>query len=999
MPNIATWLAQLNQLNANPGDIQALALQQLQDTLNGTTDVTNPTNPFIFLMEAAAVESAAAMQSYEAYTRLQYGAMAQTPDQLYVQMSDVDYLNRFAIPSTATFYLLLQYDELIAAMVPTGVNNISKIRIPRYTAVTVNGITFTAQYPIDIIQMSQGGLQITYDNSELSPVQQLETNIVPWQMVTLNDLSGQTGPTTYVSIQITLQQFAIQTQTGKVGVATGFVQTYPYSDQFYYARAFTIDSQGNRTEILTTHTDQVFDPASPTLLLKDLGGSLEVELPIIYITNASINGDIEIDIYTTQGALTLDLSQYPPNSFSIAWNGETSTDSQYVAPLSTISTMSIYASGTGAITSGGSDGMTFAELRSQVLQNNYGPISLPITPSQISNQVAQLGYSSVIDVDMVTDRIITATRSLPAPANGVTSAGAAITIQTLVSSTNQLVEASTVVNNGSRITILPSTLYQLINGQLSLCPDALLQQLKSLPMDSLANALNAATYLYSPFHYVLDSNNNMFELRPYYLNNPAVNSAQFVAANESAGITVGTADKEIVPTSTGYRLRIQCQSSQSWKNIPDSQVFCQIAYIPEGETNYAYMNGTLIGSQPLAGSTTGTNERIFEFDITTNYDADSNDNLYLTSFQMYNDTPRPHGVPLTSNYMVFWIAEGILNSSISTTEIDLLMGVDLLPAQSLGIAQEEYSIELGVPLDTGLWHRSRSIAGSGLNQVYSANVYQTYNQVVYVTDSSGNYVLGTDGNGNVTFEILHNIGDPVLDSNGNQVILHRAGDPVLDNAGNPIPISVGTLQRECDLFLVEGVYYFVTGQDASAYAATIAPTIANWVQTDLATLNQSLLEMTSIYFYPQITIGDVEVLVGGGVIQTIPSTQQFSITVELDSPTYADLALRQPLEQQITSTLASQLQQKTVSLYQIQNTLGALLGSGVVGVTIAGLGGPLNVHTVTMLDDATRLSIAHQAVVDADGRLGVADAISIIFLQHDISASLSTVQTQATPTS
>lgn len=992
MPDIAYWLSQLNTLNANPGDIQALAMAQLQDTLNGTTDVADPTNPFIFLMEASAVNTAGAMQAYENNTRLQYGSMAQTPKQLYVQMSDVDYLNRFAIPSNATIQLAFEYNELVAAMVPTGVNNISQITIPQYTAVTVNGVTFTLQYAINIIQMSGGGLQINYDNSQLSPVQTLESRIVQWAMVKTNDGAGQLGPTEFVQLTLPISQFAIQSQTGKINSATGFVQTYTYDDSFYYCRAFSINNSGNLTEILTTHTDQVFDPDIPTLLLQDLGGKLQVQVPLIYVTNGMISGEIQIDIYTTKGPLTMDLSQYSGNSaWSIAWNGATSANSRYVAPITTITTMMVYASGAAAQTHGGQAAMTFTELRQQVLTNNFGPVNTPITPSQVSDALSALGYTSVIDIDNVTDRIVTATKALPAPTNGVTVAGAAMTIQTLVASTNDLARGATVANNGERITLLPTTLYQLINGQISVCSDAELLALKSLANDSLVNALNAATYLYSPFHYVLDSTNNLFELRPYYLGNPVINNVQFIEANESVGITVGTADKEIVPTSTGYRLRIQCQSSQSWKNLTDDQVFCQVAFIPEGETTYAYMNGTMIGKQPLANAQPGSAaERIFEFDITTNWDCDSNDSVSLTSFQMFNDTARIHAAAMAGNFMVFWIAQGVEDSETTTTNIDAIMGVDLLPTGCLGLAQEEYSIELGVALDNGLWHRSRTVAGSGLYQVYTANVYEYYMEVVYATDAQGNYIMSNNG-GNVQFEILHNIGDPVLDTDGHQVVLHAAGSPVLDTAGNPIPVSPGTLTRQCDLFLIEAVYYFATDAESSAYASTIAPTIVGWITSDLATLSKSLIEETELYFYPQISVGNINVLISGNKTASIEAEQQLSIIVKVDEATYNDPDLQSPMEVQIIDTLWSAFQSKTVSLYQIQKTLGAQLGSGVIGLTMTGLGGSRNLDTLTVLDGSASLSIWHQAVVEADGTLGVADGVAISFLEHNPNTTLASI--------
>lgn len=982
MPDTKTWMAKLDQLAANPGDIQSLGLQQTVEVRDSSIDIAEPTNPFIQLMEASSVNTAAAIASYEALTRRQYGALSQTYDDLYVHMSDVDYLNRFAVPSGATFFLLLETEELLASMVDTGVNDIKQLIIPRFTAITVNETTFTLQYAIKLRQMAHGGLQIIYDGSQPSPIEALASNIVQWDAVTL---SGPSGPIEFVRLWLPMRQFAIKSQTAKISYAGSLIQTYTYPDQFYYARAYSIATNGAVTEILTTHTAQTFDPTKPTLVLKDLGGALQVSLPQIYLTNRTVGGEIRVDIYTTKGELALGLGAYAPNSFGIDWNGATPAETPYVAPLTTFKTMTLYSQET---TAGGANAMPFSALREQVLMNNFGPVVLPITPSQLSQSLTTLGYQPVIDVDNVTDRVVLATRMLPAPANGLTTAGAGMSIETLVTTFNALAQAATVMDNGERLTILPTTLFSLANGQLTMVPDTAVANLKALATDALVRTINAGNYMYTPLHYVLDSTDNLFALRPYYLDAPQVNSVQFVMMNESVGITVGresvyTQDKELIRTETGYRLRVQCQSSDGWKALDDGDVFCQLAFIPANEKTYAYLNGTLIG--------TVNNERVFEFDLGTNYDVDEKDNLTLTTFQMYDDNERQHGVPLTDDFDLFWVARGVSDTQTPTTQIDLDLGKQLLPEGVIGISRERINLTLGTSMD-GLWHRSRSVAGSADYQKYAADVMQVYDANVYQRDPvTGNIDITLNEDNSLNFTLLHAKDDPVLDGEGQPVVLHRAGDTVLDSNGQPIVVSTGSLERQVDLLMVEGVYFFVTETDAAAYAKAIAATLVTWLTQDLASMAVKLLEKTSLYLYPKSTVGDLVVLVKEGQSVIVPAAQTFNVRFDLNRTAWRDETNRAPLTAAAITALSNGLKNKTVAMKDISAALALSVGSDVVGFEVDGLGGDLNLATMTVIDDSKRLAIRKLAVIEADGTIGVTDGVGVTFTLHDTTTSLSSV--------
>lgn len=977
MPDMTTWLNQIPLLVGNPSNAQTIALQQLEEVLNGTADVTDPTNPAILVMEAAAVNAASAITSYETYTRRLYEKLAMTPEDLYIHMSDVDYLNRFAIPSNATFYLLLSYDELLAAMVPTGANGIRKLTIPRFTEFSVNGVAFTMQYPIDIRQVASGGLQVVYNQDTPSPIQALTSNIVPWQIVTLYETIGASkGPMRFVQLELPLRQFKIASTLIKFNYSSGVYNTYSYTDAFYYARAYAINVDGSSTEILTTHTDQTFDPTTPTLLLKDLGGTLLVELPQVYLSNRLMGTEIQLDIYSTQGQLAMPLAAYDTSSYGVKWNGATPAESVYTAPLTTLRTVSMYSTDT---THDGANAMSFTDLRNRVMTNNFGDISLPITPSQLSATLSDIGYEPVIEVDNVTDRIVLGTRELPPPADGSTLAGASMAIETLSATMDALATYQNCVANGDRLTILPTMLYRLLNSILTPVADPVIASMAAMTPDALVRSVNNDYFLYSPFHYVLDAGNNNFAVRAYHLDNPSISAIQFVDENDSIGIEVGTGDKQIVRTATGYQLTIQARSSDAWKALPDGHCFCQLAFIPEGEKTRAYMTGSL--------STTLDGERVYVFNLTTNYDLDADDNLGLTSFQMFLDEARPHFCALPASFDIFWITDGVDLTNVSSSAMDQAAGMQFMPTGSIVITQETLNVTLGDALDN-LWSRGRTVAGSATYQTYPADVPAVYAADVYARDPVTGQVQFTVNGTTLTMTKLHSAGDPILDANNQPTFAHRKGDQVLDGNGNPIVVSPRTLVRQVDILTIEGAYYFASKAEVMAYRQSLPVTIAGWVVEDMAPLSAKLLEETKLYFYPKGTLGDVSVQIQDGKIVQIPSSGLYAVNYYLDDAAWLDSNLRAPLTSTAVQTIATVLQNKTVSIQAMNVTLSVAAGSDVVGFEINGLGGTGNYSTLTVVDDAKRLSIRKQVVVEADGTVGIEDGVQVSFFPHSTNVSL-----------
>ena len=946
----------------NPSAIQRLILQHLED--NGISTV-DPTNPFVFLLEASTMNSSIAMQQAETLTRRQYPSLAQTDEELYLHMSDVDYLDRFAQPSRTSFTVLMDYEEFLNKAVSTGVGNVRKLTIPKHSEFNVADYRFTLQYPIDLRLMSHGGLQIVYDVSEVSPLYTLESNVVPWSIVNINGVR-------FIRLDISVTQIQIQPHFDQLNNSTGFNKTFTFTDQFYFARIYVSNNEGNWSEIKSTHTDQVYDPEELTAALQVNGSDLRITIPQIYFTNGLADNDIRIDIYTTRGETNLLLSNYDPASFTVFWRDlDTVETSRFTAPLTNYTGFGVFSDSS---VTGGRDSLSFEELRDRVLNNSLGKNNLPITGNQLEATLNNLNYDIKKEIDNITKRTYLATRELPTPDDNGTSAGCGIFL--LESTIDNLVNNDTVNLHLERATMLPNTLYELNDGILSVVNDNRVSAIEALSGDARAAEINGHTYLFSPFHYVLDFTNNAFELRPYYLDEPEISSKTFIEENDTAELAISVDSYSISKIEEGYRILIATRSGDGFKELDNGQITAQLSFVPTNETERAYLNGTFIGYVE--------EERVYEFILGTTFDIDETHSLFLNTFKFFDDSIRQLGTPLTQAFDITFIVTDYVSVNLRNSNIDLIVGGDFIEGNDpIGISREQLTIYFGEAL-VNLWSNSRTVVGTADYQVYETDVQQFYEETIYARDPvTGNIILEfDDATGEVEFTVLHNIGDPVLDPEGEIVYKHRAGDIIFDLDGNPVVINERKILRQIELFLLDGVYRYATEASSVDYRNSLYKTVVDWVITDIAGINDDLLEQTRLYFYPKTTFGNIDVIIDEGTQRNIPSEQSFDVKLYMTRTNFDSLELRTPLTEQAISTIAEGLKKTTVSLTEIASTLAARLGGDILSVEITGLGGDEEVATATVVDSSNNLTIRKKLVTLSNGELMVVDDVDVEFIRH-----------------
>ena len=953
----------------NPSLLQKRLYNSLESILGGTVDVVNASNPFSYLLEVNTATAAAQAAHHQSLIQLMYPKHAISEETLFRFMSDKDYDGRFATPSRAPFKIFIHKDEILQRAVQVPGSSVRKVIIPRNTNLGVGGVNFGFQYPLEIRLMAHGGLQLVWDVEKVSPLETLTSNVVDWS--TVQSVDGE-----FVVINFELQQFTLDHRTEVLNSSLGFVKTYALEDDFYYCRVYQSTDGTNWKEINTTHTDQTYDPTVPTACLKVSDGNLRVEVPQVYFSTGLMNGNLRVDIYTTKGALNMALDGLTANSFVMTWNDYDSDDSDvYSAPLALFTQWVCYSEGAAT---GGSAAIDFETQRARVLSNGL-TTNTEVSPAQLEVSLQKLGYGVVKNVDQIGDLIFLATRALPNPEKNQIVSGANCSVETFAGKMSELVKSSTVVDNGARITLLPKTLYKYVDGKVEMCLDSEANELRTLAQtnpETLANLLNQAEYIYSPFHYVFDTTQRFFECRGYYLGTPGISERQFVSENETAEIEVATGSYSFERTEAGWNLYVKTRSGASYQELKDSEVFCQLGVLPVGESSYAYLNGELYGYEDK--------ERVWLFKINTNFDFDYQHNLTLTNFRMFGNDPDKISLGLSTQFVVLHAVSTGYPATVKATSIDSFLGKALLPAGTYGVVQEYLTLKFGTPLNN-LWSNARTVVTEEDYLRYTSDVVDTWTETEYERDPGTGAIkwrLSDDGTQLIS-TVVHEKGDIKYMADGvTPVLLHQVDEIKFDEFDQPIVISKRALERQVDLFFLEAAVLFATNSADVDYRESLADSLVLYLDRDIGSFSKKLLAPAELYFWPERTLGQTKAIIEDGKVSDIPSSLSFDVTVYLTALQYSNTALRESIAMTIKKVIANALKKDSFAISEVVETIRQSLGNDAVPIDIAGLGDRGDLTTFTLYDQSSRCGIRHKLVVDADETLRLEDDIAINWVRH-----------------
>lgn len=961
----------ISAATTNPMAVQRAGIEYLERVSNGEVEIVDPSNAFVYLMEFASTLFTNQRRKDELINMRQYPELANSRKDLYHHMSDIDYLDVFSKPAEASLMLIMDLEEIKSKAIDTGINGIRKLVIPRYTKIKAGDINFLLQYPIEIRVLSYGGIQVVYDNRLISPLQSLESNQINWVINNYNS-----DRTEFINLDIPLQQLDMKTYTAPMSAAKTFSKTYSYSDLYHYCRVYMKNGDGTWTEMKTTHSDLVYNPSTPTAVLSVLeDNKLNVSIPQVYFSTGLANRTIRVDIFTTKGPLELAINEYAVEMFSVEFNTIDNDDhGVYTEPTPKLNT--VVALGSSKV-SGGSSSLGFAKLKERVIFNSLTNVELPITNVQLKSQldrITDMGFSIETDIDNVTNRLIAVSREMPIPEIREISTGMGSNVVTLSRSVNHILANADVVDNGPRITVLPSTLYRDEGGYLSIIPSEERDSILSMPPDLLTTTVNNNQYFYTPFHYVYDLTDNVFRVRPYYFGDPTITRKYFVGDNGVLGVGITTNTHSVVRDGDEWVIQVMTGSTDNLKELDDEAVMAQLAFIPQGEIGRVYLNGSLLGRDPVS------KEWIFEFRFGTTWDIDKNHRLHVVGFESEGVAPHSYPTSLDTVFDIFYVVRESDLDYVETSDIDALVGDFLINESVIGMYHEQLTIGLGSSLE-GLWSRARSTIGEEHYLRHTVDVPKLWETNVPEYDPvTGAVVLEYDEENRPSIVYAHMAGDPVMD-NGEPVYVARAGDLVYVN-GAPVVSEPRNILRQVEMVLFDGAYYFVTNATDATYKVEVPEQVVTWVNQTLKPVREKLLENTTLWFHPKSNVGMVPVVSDEGLQVTIQAAQRLLVEIYVPTSVYRDDALKSEIRRTVREVVSNQLKTVRVQRSTIINALRENIGDEVVEVAVRNLGGSADYDVVTMVDESARLCIGKKLTQLPDGTYGVEDAIDIMFTQH-----------------
>ena len=777
------------QLYTNPLRMQRTALSKLQESVLNGKEVSDGNNVFTFLLEFAATMTAgAAGEAVNTFSGL-YPSKAMTSSDLYKHMSDFDYINLFSTPASTKITLMFDRNYLINhAVQDTSNRSYHKVVIPSQSTFTIGTMTFGIYYPIQIlikknilpdgqVDYNSTTFTVLWDTSIYTPLYSLKTNILEHRFTTSNGLA-------LLCIDVPINQFKINTFNESISPSAGFIKRYSYTDTFYAIRVFE-NSTGAWTEMHQTLSDTIYDTTIATAKIKVLSdiNMVEVSIPQVYINKSMIGNKILIKLYTSQGEINVDISNYSLDQFSASFAAvDELSDPTYSNILQYINMVRIIPT-VNAIT-GGKNGMTFKELRNRVVHNSTYDVI--ITPRDLAAYFEDHDYAVSKYIDNITNRIYFVHKALVDGKKNIVGAGDYNTIFTekMVHAIKDLTTNETYIEDYSNIKpiddksvmILPTAMYKFDPSQNSMImlTDTDMDRLNKLDRASKIAEMNTDIYSYCPFHIRLITSPTPYAVS-YDLTKPTVSNMTFLGENPNIATQVSVYSYDIAHLDNGkggYKFYINLYRTDDIKDIDIVTIvngtvvknIVTVLKVANQTGSSYYVVGKYVGNGVNNGMP------IIEFDIKTGYKLTDGDNLDVTNFKAEYDTSDMF-VNLNTTYHIMTFIRSNLLSSISA-----MKGIDIKTFPSelhdyVWLSTQSVDISLGKRIDM-LYNSVSTTLGSTPIELEPTTTFATYATDIYARWTEDEVADGEEykiGMLKYPLESIHKEGDLILSSTDDRI--------------------------------------------------------------------------------------------------------------------------------------------------------------------------------------------------------------------------------------
>lgn len=948
----ATQILQENisRFYSNPSASMTTTLNVLEMAL-GDIDIVDPTNPFVALLECACTGISAHILKSESLIRQAYPKLAVTREELYHHIADKQYVGIFALPAKASIIMMLPLSDIIKNAIYLNNSINGTLVIPANTKITVLGdITLELGYPIVINVLPNNIITVRYDNSVDNPLLPINTNTIESRNINYSGAE-------YLQLTIPCVQTNTTSTVFAINNLSSFTQSIPFSDNYVHLRAYISVNGADWVEIKTTHSPKVYDIKDPTVKLMLNDNYVQVTLPDIYQSLAISGNSLRVDVITTKGNITNDFKQIETGSWGYTFlDYNTINVNPATAPLEKFNDIIIYSLDS---LWGGQLALTFDELRKVVIYNNNG-VSVPIRPSDIEMHLRRRGYTARKIIGTVTNRVYTGAKRLPTLTIDNVELVPLCTNQSVNFKASDLVASSFKTHDTNRVTIIPTTLYKVENDNVVVVSDSELYRINNLSKVQLCDELNNNTYLYSQFYYILDYTETVLRSRVYNLFAPSILARTLEGINERNDYGVVTTGISIVNDGNKYIVRVFTTIPLGLTNL-----FAQLRCIDSTNNTYGFKNSY----KDISG-----NAAIFTFELNTDFDISANGILFLKMISS-SGTEVDVGVQLNTLFDLYYFSEGD-NTGLETTFDNEYTGYAF--NGTISVVHETVTLKFGTDL-TLLYCPAKEILPTPKYMTYDADVPLLYTEKLFVSGPYGRDYEIVDGRVVWTTQ-PYEIGDPVLDDNGDPILLHSAGDIILDISGKAVPLDNNSTVsvKQCGLTLLDAKFKYSTLPTIKDFTDKIPNTIEGYIQKEITPLSETLNELTHLYFMPSGDVKNILVDLGDGSLEYVSPLVNINVTLLVTKNINDDENIKDIIRQAARNIIYNMLSGKFLSTSLLTSSLIEIDKIGITSCIVHTFL-PNDLHHLTIMDDGVNMSPETEVFVTEDKMVSIRDKIKIVF--------------------
>lgn len=797
----------------SPSKIALAMTNALEATLDDGSTIPNAMNGLtISWASAAGVFSSIVNMLDNDYSTL-YPKRALLPEHLYPHLSQYDYIQLQSTPASLTMAFAIRKDELIAGAEPYD-DVYNAIIIPRTMALSIGPIQVSMFYDIIIrVNKVTNVISVLYDTTEDSPFMTLDSNMMAYPPVEMRQ-----NFLDFIQFGFNVYQFTRTPYLKTLSSQEGFCYNFPYSDNFYAVRVFSVGVDGTLTELTQCYDSRYYDTTTPTAVisLDNVNNKVRVVIPQIYLENNQVSSQIKVEVYSTLGAVNYNIPLGDAGNVKANFDPKSST---YAAPLEKLSSWRLYPMQQTLV--GGSSPKTFDQMKDGVVNQTFYT-RIPITQAELNALAKNSGYSLTESIDDITNRTYFATRALYDSDNTLLP----VLVGSIVLQDDSLEgnPSTILIHRDQSLMILPTTVFALGATGSTCTPvkDETLNYLASLEKDLLIQEMNNTTYLRQPFHIALTTDKVYPIARPYNLLSPSATQLTYLKENETSDEQMSVTAVNVVHLADGtggYAIKFSTTLTDSLKSVdPSTLQICMT--LPTTTNTRVYLTGNVT-------ETTTAGNVIFTIKLPTNYHIDVSDNITLTMLDWNGaETAALVGLSSTANILLM-VPKNNITSEDQDNEI--LPNIPSPIRTMLCVAMQSMTLTLGVNMDKLIYSAVNTTWGNDVYKTYLENVYQTADSVVYQRNKSNQLVTriitNTSGVKSLDYVTLYKEGDPLVSENDISTTVSGTIDQGISvlNVTNPAGILVGMMAT------ASGIPYGITVKDITGNTVTLSGKVTGTV--------------------------------------------------------------------------------------------------------------------------------------------------------------------------